>query len=77
MGRGRGGLTSTDDRRKALEILDGAVCAGARAHAVPALLGVGLTTLQRWRRQFAGGRDGTDHQKGSPHNVSHCSATIR
>ena len=36
-----------------------------------ALLDVGLTTLQRWRRQFAGGRDGTDHRKGSPRKVSH------
>ena len=59
------------DRRKALEILDGAVCAGARAREVAVLLGVGLTTLQRWRRQFAGGGDGTDHRKGTHRNVSH------
>jgi hypothetical protein len=47
-------LTAAEDRRKAIEILDGAVAAGARACVVAALLGVGLTTLQRWRRQFAG-----------------------
>ena len=64
-------MTAATDRRKALEILDGAVCAGARAREVAALLGVGLTTLQRWRRQFAGGGDGTDHRKGSHRNVSH------
>ena len=40
-------MTSPDDRRKALEILDSAVAAGARARKVAALLGVGLTTLQR------------------------------
>jgi len=51
--------------RKALEILDAAVTAGARAREVAALLGVGLTTLQRWRRQFAGDGDGLDGRKGS------------
>ena len=70
LGRGKGRLTSTDDRRKALEIHNGAICAGARAHAVSAMLGVGLTILQRWRRQFASGRDSTDHRKGSPRSVS-------
>jgi len=68
--RGRGGLTAATDRHTALDILDGAVCVGARAR-VAALLGVGLTTLQRWRRQFAGGGDGIDHRKGSHRNVSH------
>lgn len=53
-GRGRGGLTSPEDRRKALVVLDATVAAGAQARDVAALLGVGLTTLQRWRRQFAG-----------------------
>ena len=65
LGRGRGGLTAPEDRRKALEILDEAVTAGARAREVAALLGVGLTTLQRWRRQFAGDGDGLDGRKGS------------
>ena len=56
---------------KALEILDAAVAAGARAREVAALLGMGLRTLQRWRRQFAGDGDGTDRRKGSHRLVSH------
>lgn len=36
-----------------------------------AQLGVGLTTLQRWRRQFAGRGDGTDRRKGSQRRVAH------
>ena len=64
-------MTSPADRRKALEILDAAVAAGARAREVAALLGVGLRTLQRWRRQFAGDGDGTDRRKGSHRLVSH------
>ena len=55
----------------ALEILDAAVAAGARAHKVAELLDVGLSTLQRWRRQFAGVGDGLDRRKGSPRLVSH------
>jgi len=38
---------------------------------VAAPLVVGLSTWQRWRRQFMGGRDGIDHHKGSLCNVSH------
>ncbi len=34
------------------------------------LLGVGLTTLQRRRRQFAGG--GVDRRKGNNRHVAHC-----
>jgi putative transposase len=34
-------------------------------------LGVGLTTLQRWKRQFAGDGDGLDRRKGSPRLVPH------
>jgi len=64
-------LTAAEDRRKALEILDAAMAAGARAQEVAALLGVGLTTLQRWRRQFAGDGDGLDGRKGSHRLVSH------
>ena len=64
-------MTSPEDRRKALEILDAAVAAGARAREVAALLGMGLRTLQRWRRQFAGDGDGTDRRKGSHRLVSH------
>ena len=64
-------MTAPEDRRKALEILAEAVAAGARAREVAALLGVGLTTLQRWRRQFAGDGNGVDRRKDSPRNVSH------
>ena len=35
------------------------------------LLGVGFTTLQRWRRQFAGDGDGLDGRKDSPRQVYH------
>ncbi len=44
---------------------------GARAHEVALLLGVGLTTLQRWRRQFAGDGDGIDRRKGSHRHIAH------
>jgi transposase len=44
---------------------------GARAHELAVLLGVGLTTLQRWRRQFAGDGGGVDRRKGSQRNVAH------
>jgi transposase len=64
-------LTAPADRRKALEILDAGVAAGARAHKVTELLDVGLTTLQRWRRQFAAVGDGLDRRKGSHRLVSH------
>ena len=64
-------MTAPEDRRKALEILDEGVAAGARACMVADLLGVGLTTLQRWRRQFAGDGDGLDRRKGSHRLVSH------
>ena len=47
------------------------MAAGARARKVAALLGVGLTTLQRWRRQFAGNGDGLDGRKDSHRLVSH------
>jgi transposase InsO family protein len=64
-------LTSPEDRLKALEILDATVAAGARAREVAALLGMGLRTLQRWRRQFAGDGDGQDRRQGSHRLVSH------
>ena len=47
------------------------MAAGARAREVAALLGVGLTTLQRWRRAFAGDGDGVDRRKGSQRHVAH------
>jgi len=64
-------LTTPEDRLKALGILDIAVAAGAWATGVADLLGVGLFTLQRWRRQFAGDGDGLDGRKGSHRLVSH------
>ena len=63
-------MPSPEARRKALEILDAAVAAGARAREVAALLGMGLRTLQRWRRQFAGDGDSQDRLKGSHRLVS-------
>jgi transposase InsO family protein len=47
------------------------MAAGARAGRLAELLGVGLATLQRWRRQFAGDGDGLDRRKGSLRQVSH------
>jgi putative transposase len=41
-----------------LQILDEGMADGARASELARLLGVGLTTLQRWRRQFARDGDG-------------------
>ena len=64
-------MTSPDDRRKALEIIDEGMANGARAREPALLLGVGLTTLQRWRRQFAGDADGVDRRKGSHRHVAY------
>ena len=64
-------MTAAVDRRRALEILDAAVAAGARARELARLLGVGLTTLQRWRRQFKSDRGGIDGRKGSHRPVAH------
>jgi putative transposase len=44
---------------------------GARASELAQLLGVGLTTLQRWRRQFARDGDGVDCRKRSYRHVAH------
>ena len=49
--------------------MDEGLAAGARARQLALLLGIGLTTLQRWRRQFAGD-GGVDRRKGSP-GVTH------
>lgn len=57
VGRGRGRLTPLDDRRKALGILDEGIAAGARATELARLLGVGLSSLQRRGRVFAGNGD--------------------
>ena len=45
------------------------MAAGARAREVAVLLGVGLTTLQRWPRQL--NSDGVDRRKGSHRHVTH------
>jgi transposase len=54
-----------------LEILKAGLAAGARAQTLASLLGIGLSTLQRWRRQFAGDGDGVDRRKGSHRVISH------
>jgi putative transposase len=54
-----------------LQILAEGIAAGARASELAKLMGVGLTTLQRWRRQFAGDKDGVDRRKGSARKVAH------
>jgi putative transposase len=65
-----------------LEILDGAVAAGATAVRVAERMAISLRTLQRWRRQFValdgGGGDGEGHgcrggdrRKGSSRHVPH------
>lgn len=62
---------SPTDRQKALHILDEGVADGARARELALLLGVGLTTLQRWRRQFAGDGDGINRRKGNHRHVAY------
>jgi putative transposase len=44
---------------------------GPRARELALLLGVGLSTLQRWSRQFAGDGAGVDRRKGSHRRVAH------
>lgn len=51
--------------------MDEGIAAGARARQLALLLGIGLTTLQRWRRQFAGDGDVLDRRKGSSRHVPH------
>ena len=71
MSFGRRELTAGVDRRRALEILDAAVAASARARELAHLLGVGLRTLQRWRTHYKSDRGGIDGRKGSHHYVVH------
>ena len=52
-------------------IIDAGITDGARATSLAKLLGLGLSTLQRWRRQIAADRDSTDGRKGSPRHVAH------
>jgi putative transposase len=47
------------------------VADGARASELALALGVRLTTLQRWRREFAGNGDGIDRRKGSHRHIAH------
>jgi transposase len=51
--------------------LDEVAAAGSRAQELALLLGVGLSTLQRWRRQFAGDGDGIEQRKGSHRHIAH------
>jgi putative transposase len=64
-------LTSPEDRQKALEILEAGLAAGGRAQTLASFLGVGLSTLQRWRRQCAGDGDGVDRRKCSHRVIYH------
>ena len=48
-----------------MEILDGAVAAGAPATRVADRMAISLRTLQRWRRQFAVDGDGGDRRKAT------------
>jgi len=54
-----------------VQILDEGIADGARASEMAKLLGMGLTTLRRWSRQFAGDGDGIDRRKGSHRQVAH------
>ena len=47
------------------------MAAGARACKLAEVLGVALTTLQRWRRQLAGDGNGLDRRRGCSRHVSH------
>lgn len=64
-------MPSPNDRRQALDIFDEGLANGARALELGLLLYLGLTTLQRWPRQFAGDGVGVDRRKGSYRHVAH------
>jgi len=57
--------------QKALQILDEGMADGARGRELALLLGVGMTTLQRWRRHFASDGNGGDCRRGSHRHVAH------
>ena len=59
------------DRQKALKILNEDFADGARACELALLLGVGLTMLQSWRRQFAVDSDDIDGRKGRHRQFVH------
>ncbi len=54
-----------------LLILDEGMANGTRASELALLLGVGLTTLQRRRRQFADNNEGIDGRKCSHLHFAH------
>lgn len=63
--------TSSDHRRKVLEILDEGIANGASASELALLLGVGLTTLQRSRRQFVYKVDSAYRRIGTHSHIVH------
>jgi len=56
-GEWTGMINVPDDRRNALQILDEGMADGARGRQLALLFGVVLSTLQRWRSQYAGEGD--------------------
>ena len=54
-----------------MQILAEGIAAGARASELAKLMGVGLTTLQRWRHEFKADANGVDRRKGSTRKVAH------
>jgi transposase-like protein len=65
-----GRLTSSAHRRKAIELISEAHAAGAGLVRACSEIGICLRTLKRWRRAFAGDRDGNDRRKGAPRLVT-------
>lgn len=70
-GERMGTTNSHDDLQMALQVLDEGMADGAHPLELALLLGVGITTLQSWRLQFAGAGDGVDRRKGSHRYVAH------
>jgi transposase InsO family protein len=68
---GRGRLTSAAHRRKVIELIGEANDAGAGLVSSCREIGICLRTLKRWRKAFAGDRDGHDRRKGSDRHVPH------
>jgi len=54
-----------------LHILAEGIAAGARASELAKLMGVGLTTLQRWRREFKADGNGVDPLRGMPMDLAY------
>lgn len=63
---GRGRLHGVEDRRRVLELIEGAMAAGARQSAACDELGLDPRTLQRWRKRPEDGRNGP---KTTPRNA--------